>query len=350
MGISFYTFQIIAYQVDVAKGRTPLIREFPQFALFITFFPQLIAGPIVRARTMMPQMKPMWERRRRRTPLISLGLSLCALGLVKKIVFSDSLAPTVDDIFALGPADPLTAWLGAWLFGFRAYFDFSGYSDIAVGTAYLLGFRVPQNFRQPFLARTPYDFWRRWHITLYNWMRIYLFMPLIGRNVDKPVRNAVIIIGVMSLMGFWHGAAWQFIIFGALWGVYMSSWQYIGPLVGRLGPVSWLPHIAVVTWLWVLFRAADIGSALDYTATMFGGAPAGGYSVVGTTAETSLIVLGAAALMVLHWLEAQAFLRASPRFFRRIEGPLLWGVLLAICGWLVMMPKPLANPFIYFRF
>src|SRR6516165_6079245 len=171
LGISFYSFQALAYHIDVVRGRNGPARSFREFFLFKAFFPQLIAGPIVRPNQTLPQIQRIFDDRWRRHRLLVFGLSLVVLGLVKKVVLADSLAPVVDDIFYVRPDSAYLAWLGAVLFTFQIYFDFSGYSDIAIGSAYLLGIRLPQNFATPFLAASIQQLWQRWHITLTMFLR-----------------------------------------------------------------------------------------------------------------------------------------------------------------------------------
>jgi alginate O-acetyltransferase complex protein AlgI len=217
LGISFYTFQLLAYQIDTARDASLRERDPRTFALFIIFFPQLIAGPIVRARQLLPQIRALSSKRSPRLRLYSYGLLLCALGLSKKILFADSLSPIVDDIFYLGPTSTGEAWTGAWLFTFQIYFDFSGYSDIAIGSAYLLGIRLPRNFQTPYLSTTPREFWRRWHITLSTWIRDYLYIPLGGSKGLRTQQYAVLVM-VMGIAGLWHGANSTFVIWGGRCG------------------------------------------------------------------------------------------------------------------------------------
>ncbi|MBZ0217707.1 MAG: hypothetical protein K8F25_14205 [Fimbriimonadaceae bacterium] len=182
LGISFYIFQKIAYLIDVHRGVTEIIRSPARFGLFTAFFPQLIAGPIVRAREFLPQIDRLFAGNIKRPWLVSFGLGMILLGLFKKIVLSDSLAPLVDDSFSAVPVHALSAWIAAWLFAFQIYFDFSGYCDIAIGAARLLGIRLPVNFRTPYLSHDPREFWQRWHITLSTWIRDYLYIPLGGNR------------------------------------------------------------------------------------------------------------------------------------------------------------------------
>ncbi len=218
LGISFYVFQLSAFLIDIGRGKAEPFTSFARFALFKLFFGQLIAGPIMRWRVFGPQINRLFDGKLPRPRFIGIGLGLCVLGLVKKVVFADSLAPFVDDFFREGPANALAAWVGAWLFGFQIYFDFSGYSDMALGIAFLFGLRLTTNFRQPYLARTPQMFWQHWHITLSMWIRDYLYIPL-GGGKGSFGRQACVLIVVMALAGLWHGANWTFLIWGVTWAL-----------------------------------------------------------------------------------------------------------------------------------
>lgn len=354
LGISFYTFQLLAYQVDAA--RDPSLREerFAPFTLFVVFFPQLIAGPIVRARELLPQLQRLFRGERRRLRLHSYALGLCALGLTKKIVFADSLAPIVDDIFFLGPQTTAEAWTGAWLFTFQIYFDFSGYSDIALGCAYLLGIRLPRNFQTPYLSTSPREFWQRWHITLSRWIRDYLYIPLGGGRGSRG-RQFIILLCVMGLAGLWHGANATFVAWGLLWGVYIALHRLALTLIDRHAcpatlltrwPVrvaAYVGHLFIVVCLWVFFRAENFAVAKAYFAVMFSAPHAPGTG-------SGLVFAGAVALLLLHRLEAWRPSAATGIRARRWNNPLTWGFLAGVCLWLVLLPSYTQNPFIYFRF
>ncbi len=354
LGISFYTFQLLAYQVDVVRDPDLRERNVGPFALFVIFFPQLIAGPIVRAQQLLPQVRRLFAGDRRRLRLYSYGLGLCALGLGKKIIFADSLGPIVDDIFVLGPATMAEAWTGAWLFTFQIYFDFSGYSDIAIGCAYLLGIRLPLNFRTPYLSTSPREFWQRWHITLSTWIRDYLYIPL-GGGKGPMARQLTILLLVMGIAGLWHGANVTFIVWGVLWGSYIglhrlavvylpalpSAERLLKSITSKI--ILWGFHIAIIVCLWVFFRAENSTAAMDYLSVMF--------SVPADFSDHAVLVFcGCAALMGLHYVEARGMRLASRFAVRRWNRPLLWGFLGGICLWLVVLPSYTQNPFIYFRF
>ncbi len=354
LGISFYTFQLLAYQIDTARDAGLRERDPKTFTLFIIFFPQLIAGPIVRARQLLPQIRALSSKRSPRLRFYTYGLLLCTLGLSKKILFADSLAPIVDDIFYLGPTSTGEAWTGAWLFTFQIYFDFSGYSDIAIGSAYLLGIRLPRNFQTPYLSTSPREFWRRWHITLSTWIRDYLYIPLGGGKGLRSQQYAVLVM-VMGIAGLWHGANSTFVIWGFLWGLYIALHRFFGRLIRSSPNASavfsasvakaflWGCHILVVVVLWVFFRAENLTGALEYLSVMF--------SVPNSFSDQVFFVfIGSALLMVLHGVEATAAQITSLMRLRRFNSPFVWGFLGGLCLWLILLPSYTQNPFIYFRF
>ncbi len=228
IGISFYTFQTISYTVDVYRGQLEPSKSFREFALFVSFFPQLVAGPIVRAKDFLPQLREKCSQNRNLRQIIiensnlKLGVTIMAFGFLKKMFFADNIAPLVNTIFSnpIG-MDSLSIFLGAIAFGIQIYGDFSGYSDIAIGAALILGFKIPMNFNKPYFATSPVDFWRRWHISLSSWLRDYLYIPL-GGNKKGPSRTSLNLLTVMVLGGLWHGASINFIIWGALHGCYLG--------------------------------------------------------------------------------------------------------------------------------
>lgn len=351
LGISFYTFQSLAYLADIYRGEITAERSLARFALFKSFFPQLVAGPIVRAHLLLPQVQRIFACGLRPSRLVSFGLLLCLCGLVKKVVFADSLSPFVDDIFSRGPSGAAMAWLGIWLFAFQIYFDFSGYSDMAVGMARLLGIRLPLNFRTPYLAASPREFWQRWHITLSTWIRDYLYVPLGGSRAGGPARQTIVLLAVMGLAGLWHGANWTFLVWGVLWGAVIALARITGRATRRLPvPAGWAGTLLIVLLLWVPFRAPSIEFAAKYVAAMFGGSAMGPVDYVMNAATGTLVALGCAALLAIHGLERLAMQAHWPRLIRRWDGPFLHGMTLALIVWLLMMPKTSLNPFIYFRF
>jgi alginate O-acetyltransferase complex protein AlgI len=354
LGISFYSFQALAYHIDIVRGRNGPARSFPEFFLFKAFFPQLIAGPIVRPSQTLPQIQRIFDDKGRRHRLLVFGLGLIVLGLTKKVVLADSLAPVVDDIFYVRPDSAYLAWLGAVLFTFQIYFDFSGYSDIAIGSAYLLGIRLPRNFATPFLAQSIQQFWQRWHITLTQFLRDYLFIPLADMRLAarryRMVQHFCAIVLTMTLCGLWHGAGWNFVLWGALQGVAMvfaALWSRYLPSPPAL--IGWAATFAFFVTTLVFFRSPNLGYAFDYLDTMLsfrGGLPA----TVDDVAPPWEVAAGVVGLFALHWVE---FLLQRPgilRVMRRIEGTVSRGFLAGIALLLILIPATNVNPFIYFRF
>ena len=282
--------------------------------------------------------------------LLSFGFSLIILGLFKKVILADSIAPYVDEIFILGPENIVWAWLGAWLFGFQIYFDFSGYSDIAIGSAYLLGIRLPWNFRTPYLSAGPREFWQRWHITLSTWIRDYLYIPLGGRH-KGVVRSGIIVIATMIIAGLWHGADVTFLIWGFLWGVYI----YLGRLVNK-NPIprffATIGNLTITTALWVLFRANDTAQALSYYKIMFG-VKAGEKSPATFYEERNMLLIlisFSIILMVFHIIENRLLSKNIYYQLKRFRGAFLNGLLIMLGFTILMLQQQVINPFIYFRF
>lgn len=267
LGISFFTFQQIAYLVDCYKGKASdsSIRE---YALFVTFFPQLIAGPIVHHREMLSQFQ---HPQRVTDIMFAHGLFLLVAGLAKKVLIADSLAPWVDAGFAhpegIGFAD---AWISTLAYTFQLYFDFSGYSEMAMGLAFLFGIALPKNFDSPYKATNIADFWRRWHMTLGRFLRQYLYIPLGGNRFGAP-RTVAALSVTMILGGLWHGAGWTFIVWGILHGLFLSLYYLWQRQPVRLPPfAAQLLTFTVVLVAWVPFRAASIGDAMEIWSGMLG--------------------------------------------------------------------------------
>ena len=269
LGISFFTFQQIAYLVDVARGGVA-DRSFVSYALFVTFFPQLIAGPIVHHGEMMPQFRA--HGAALRLDDFAAGLTMFAIGLFKKAVLADGVAPYATAAFAASEAgqtlDAVAAWGGALAYTAQLYFDFSGYCDMAVGAARLFGIRLPANFDSPYKATSIQDFWRRWHMTLSRFLRDYVYIPL-GGNRHGAARRHVNVVLTMLIGGLWHGANWTFVVWGGLHGLMLALqglWQAHGPR--RAGPPTWLErraaHLATFLFVvvaWVFFRAPTFAGA-----------------------------------------------------------------------------------------
>ncbi len=260
VGVSFYTFQTLSYTIDVYRGVLKPVNRFIDFALYVAFFPQLVAGPIVRARELLPQLAtvPRFSKRR-----FYAGSQQMLRGLVKKVLLADRLGEAVDVVFA-GPElySGLTIWIVLFAYAGQIYYDFSGYSDIAIGGAKMLGYRFPVNFRHPYLSTSMSEFWHRWHMTLSRWLRDYVYIAMGGSRVSQWVtyRNLMV---TMTLGGLWHGAAWTFVLWGVWHGfaltferAFKSSIRY------RFArPINWLLTMSVILAGWVLFRSDSLATA-----------------------------------------------------------------------------------------
>jgi len=263
LGISFYTFQTMSYTIDVYRGHLAARKSFIDVALYVSFFPQLVAGPIIRADTLIPQLRQYGSAR---WDLIRAGVALVIWGLVKKVWFADTMSPIVNEAYADPSSMSGIALLCAtYAFAVQIYCDFSGYSDIAIGAALVLGVRLPANFRQPYLSCSIREFWRRWHISLSTWLRDYLYIPL-GGSRHGSVRTQVNLMITMLLGGLWHGAGWNWVVWGGLQGGLMSVERAIGlpetrPTTWGATAVRWFMTFHLVCLSWVFFRAADVTQA-----------------------------------------------------------------------------------------
>ena len=270
VGISFYTFQALAYVIDVHQGRIEPRSNFLDVAIFISFFPQLVAGPIERASRLLPQ----FERRRRfDADEVRDGVYLILWGFFKKLVIADNVAVIADKVFALEePSVPLLT-VGVLAFGIQILADFSGYTDIARGTAKILGIRLTRNFDNPYLAKSPTDFWRRWHISLSTWFRDYVYIPL-GGSRGSGRKNATVLMVTFLLTGLWHGAAWNFILWGGYHGVLILITRGLRSKVGGTGIVSTIFGVfftfIAINFGWLLFRAGDLQITWDSITAQFG--------------------------------------------------------------------------------
>jgi alginate O-acetyltransferase complex protein AlgI len=267
VGISFYTFQTMSYSIDIYRRKNVPTKNFIDFACFVSMFPQLIAGPIVRYYQIRDQLK----HRQVKFKYFAIGVLFLLIGINKKILFADTLGMAADGVFAAGDVSMLIAWIGVMAFSLQIYFDFSGYSDMAVGLGYMLGFKLPQNFDSPYKSQSITEFWRRWHITLSSWLRDYLYIPLGGNRSGKR-RTYINLILVMLIGGLWHGSAWTFIVWGLFHGIFLAaermnkkqSYYYALPVAGRIA-ITWL----LICISWVPFRADSIGEGMGMLANLF---------------------------------------------------------------------------------
>jgi len=342
IGISFFTFQAISYVVDVYRGETRAA-SLGDVAILQAFFPHLVAGPIVRANELLPQLR---TPRDPRQVLAGPGLFLIVGGLIKKTVVADELArgivdPVFNDPSAHSGAEVLLAIYG---FAAQIYCDFSGYTDMAIGIALLLGFQLPQNFNRPYLALSLQDFWRRWHMTLSRWLRDYLYIPL-GGNRGGPRKTYRNLMLTMLLGGLWHGAAWTFVIWGGIHGGAMSVERWARDRFhGFHMPfwLAWLITFHVVCLAWIFFRSPDLGTAFD----MIGGLTAGGPSPL-VTLPMVFLTLAAIAIQGVpsnFWERTEAWLVARPVAAQGIAVGVLLVAMDAAVG------QEGVAPFIYYQF
>ena len=340
VGISFYTFAAISYAVDVYRGTIKPAKSVIHYLAWATLFPYIMAGPIIRYEHVGQQLEG--AQQRFRWALIGSGLFFLVMGLAKKLLFADVLATYVNDLFAHhAELSLLSGWGAALGYTLQLYFDFSGYSDMAVGVALMIGLRFPQNFKSPYKAANVSDFWRRWHMTLSGWLRDYLFIPLGGSRGGQllTVRNLLI---TFLLGGLWHGPAWTYVIWGLLWGTYLS----VHSTLRKYGfTPKWIWLNRVITFLcavvaWVFFRATTVDSALDVLGAMIGlNGVSGGGSMRLAPALAGLIVGG---LLWVNFLPNTWEIKPSPK----LRYALLLGVLLGAS--LLALSKP--SPFLYFQF
>jgi alginate O-acetyltransferase complex protein AlgI len=356
VGISFYTFQSLSYTIDVYYKRIKAEESLLKFASFIALFPQLVAGPIVRANTFLPQMEN--NRRGALGRDLLLGLDLVCAGFVKKVLIADSLAPVVDKIFA-SPIDfsSLNLIIGVIFYSFQIYCDFSGYSDIAIGIAKMMGYQFPVNFNLPYISSTFSEFWTRWHISLSSWLRDYLYIPLGGnRNgIFNTCRNIMI---TMLLGGLWHGANWTFIFWGGLHGTYLILERIFGNLLkqNHLFPVEKNAGIiskigcgiivySGVCFAWIFFRSPDFNIAIIFIK----GILAFDNMSIGTLINKFWILKGV--IMILALVVFELF-NIKVEFVKLLDkAPILRPTFYAIAIWMICILGTFSeNSFIYFQF
>ncbi|MCB0376237.1 MAG: MBOAT family protein, partial [Sinomicrobium sp.] len=269
LGISFFTFQAISYLADVYQGRSEVQRKLPRLALFIALFPQLIAGPIVRYHDIAAQIR----ERRMSWGLFASGIERFIMGLSKKVLLANNFALVADEIFAVAPEnlDTLSAWTGLLMYSLQIYFDFSGYSDMAIGLGRMFGFHIAENFNFPYIARSIREFWRRWHISLSQWFRDYLYIPL-GGNRRGPGRTYLNLLIVFVLTGLWHGASWNFLIWGLFHGFFMVIERLgLERFLQKAGAVAGhLYALLVIMLSWVFFRSPNLPHAKGYFLALAG--------------------------------------------------------------------------------
>lgn len=363
LGISFYTFQTISYTIDVYRRQLSPLRDFVVYGCYVTFFPQLVAGPILRASEVVSQLE---TRRRLRLQDVVIGVRRILSGLLLKVGLADQIAELVDNGFAQDPAllSAIDVWTLAFLFGFQIYFDFAGYSHIALGSGRLMGVVFPENFRFPYLASTPREFWKRWHISLSSWIRDYLYLPLLGiagrgssegglgqaADSQGPARTRALFLA-WAIMGLWHGAGWTFLG----WGLYHASIVYaqrkLRPLVpwptGNAGRVlAWCVTLPTIMLGWIPFRAVSPAQTLSMWSKL---AMPSAYSHLGMRENTYLI----AALLLLG-ITVSGLVQPYLTMERLAQRPWLWvparvGAYAVVVGIVFVFLRPV-HQFIYFQF
>jgi alginate O-acetyltransferase complex protein AlgI len=342
LGISFYTFEAISYVVDVYRGRTQPVRNPLNYALYILFFPHLVAGPIVRPYEFLPQID---RPKRFDWPRFQAGAQLFLLGLFKKSVIADNVALAVDPVFAEpGTFGSGALWLAVLGYAVQIYCDFSGYTDMALGLAQTLGFKLPNNFNAPYLATSPSDFWKRWHISLSRWLRDYLYIPL-GGNRKGPVRTMVNLFITMLLGGLWHGANWTFVAWGAYHGLLLAIQRLLPKSLEHpaFRPVGMLVTFLAVCVGWVLFRAQSFADAVTILHGMV--IPTSGYELAGDGG--ALVVV---CLTVTLIGQALGQWRGSKQAVLRLPAPLAGAIMAAALTLALLLTPGDGKAFIYFTF
>jgi alginate O-acetyltransferase complex protein AlgI len=344
VGISFYTFQSMSYSIDLYRGDARVARDFLDFACYVALFPQLVAGPIVRYRDLADQLRS----RSHTVDRFARGIVFFAFGMAKKILLANPMGQVADAAFGAGALTWYHAWVGVLAYAFQIYFDFSGYSDMAIGLGKMLGFEFKRNFDLPYISQSITEFWRRWHISLSTWLRDYLYIPL-GGNRRGPWRTYANLAIVMLLGGLWHGAEWTFVIWGTVHGVLLAleRWNGKEPLYRRLPPPLRIgATFALVLITWVFFRAESLPQAITYLGAMFGLQQAGAAAALAGALLCQpqfLLVFAACALIHLFRLDTWDIAQSLRPAKIGLAGA-------ALASSVLILFTQSYNPFLYFRF
>jgi len=368
LGVSFFTFHCLSYVIDVFRRRVPADRRLTEVALYVALFPQLVAGPIVRYRSIAPRL----GRRTHSLGRAGAGIRLFVIGLAQKLLLADPLSPLAEAVFDQTAAPGLLdAWAGAGAYALQIFFDFAGYSNMAIGLGLVFGFRLPRNFAQPYRSGSITEFWRRWHVSLSAWVRDYLYIPLGGNRHGRwrTYRNLVL---VFLLVGLWHGASWTFVLWGAWHGAFLVI-ERAGlsrALKALPAPVAWAYAMLAVLGGWVLFRAPSLGQALEVWRGMLGlnGGAATPGAALAAAWDPPLALIALAAVAIALWPRRGFRRRARPEAFdaglaelESLEGPRGGGVsvgrigeagavLLLLLLSLLAVGAGVYSPFLYARF
>jgi len=352
IGISFFIFQGLSYSFDIHRGKHKPAKSFIDVATYVSMFPQLIAGPIVRYGSVAKQL----QNRTIRTGNLNVGIYMFCVGLAQKMLIANKLAVTADGLFGIDPAllTTATAWTASLSYTGQIYFDFAGYSNMAIGLGFMMGFRFPKNFNHPYVAKSITDFWRRWHISMTSWFRDYVYFPLGGNRKGNfmTYRNLFL---VFLVSGLWHGAAWTFV----LWGMYHGAFLVIerlglkNVLAKTWGPIAWFYTFVVAVFGWVLFRADTLPQALDVAKKMI--IPTGGdnsYFFLYSGLEI-WIAMGLAVLFASNFVERQGIKAMGALGLRTKKKATVVKMTVALVLFLLCLVEVMSstyNPFIYFRF
>lgn len=349
IGISFYTFQSMSYTIDLYRGQIPVQKSFINFGAYVSMFPQLVAGPIVRYDDVRREL----EHREVSVSKISDGVAIFIKGLAKKVIMANNLGLIWTTVKAtpIHELSAATAWLGILAFAFQIYFDFSGYSDMAVGMGKMLGFHFPENFNLPYIAKSISDFWRRWHITLGTWFREYVYIPL-GGNRKGKWRTVFNLLVVWTLTGFWHGASWNFLLWGLYFGVLIVLERlFLGRVLEKLpGVVRIVYTFLLVLFGWILFEFESVPEAFQYFLAMFG---ANGTAFIDTTfsylfSANVLLLLVAIVISTGLVKRIYEFLGERKSIVVRVAVPVCSILVFLLCT--AYLVDATYNPFLYFRF
>lgn len=344
LGISFYTFQTLSYTIDMYRGRTRLQTSLLRFMVYVSMFPQLVAGPIVRYDDIAPSLRSRsvsWEDFTR-------GARRFCAGLCKKVILANNAGSAASVILdgSLSRLSAGTAWIGIIMYAFQIYFDFSGYSDMAIGLGSMLGFKFKENFDYPYIAGSITDFWRRWHISLSSFFRDYVYIPL-GGNRYKPVRNILI---VWLLTGLWHGAGWNFILWGLYYGILLiiEKYAFKGILRSLPPPISCIYTLFLVVFGWALFYYTDISKLLEFIPALFGKTAVYDFTTLSSLySNLWLIIVCVIASTPIPRIIYTHLCKISPKFALISEPVLLAAGFIAS---LILISGQSYNPFLYFRF
>lgn len=344
LGISFYTFQSMSYAIDVWRGHARPMKSFVDFACFVSMFPQLVAGPIVRFSEVSEQLRS----RRHDLARAARGVAFVAVGLAKKVLLANPCGKIADTVFDAAGSSALDAWTGLVAYSFQIYFDFSGYSDMAIGLGLIFGFVFPKNFDSPYRSRSITEFWRRWHLSLSTFLRDYLYLPLGGSR--KGARRTYVNLAVVMLLGgLWHGASWNFVLWGAIHGALLAGERAVGVerLYGRLPELARTAlAFLLVTLAWVPFRAPDFATTLDYYARLLGlGGAAPEAALLGGLLGAPYLVGSLAAAAIVVWGAPPAW-----TWTRTLTPARAVAALALVAVAVAALATQKFNPFIYFIF